>query len=148
MLIKIALGVVVLGLSSHGCLAQTRKPSSVIAPPRTAPLNLYPWLFPSTGGLSRPTLFPGAAPMQAWEPMEMDWGRAELASRLATIRRGTPLNVAVQRLRLLGGVEDGGAQCVPATRYFFKPGYIVNIPERGGRVSGSLQVALGQFHTD
>ncbi len=148
MLIKIVLGVVVLGLSSHACLAQAQKPSSALAPLRTVSLDIYPWLLPSTCGLSGLTLFPWIAPAQTWEPTDMDWGRAELASRFATIRRGTPLKIAVQRLRLLGGVEDGGLQTIPATRYFFKPGYIVTIPQKEGRVSGPLQVALGQMASD
>ena len=150
MLTKIVLSVVLLGLCSHVCLAQTKKPSSAIAPlPHTIPFNLSPWLLPSNARQMPLTLFPEwTTPPQSWDPMSMGWGRAELTAHLAGIQRGTPFKIAVQQLRLLGGVEDGGAQSVPATRYFFKPGYIVTLPEKEGRVSGPLQVALGQMALD
>ena len=146
---KLIAGVVALSLCAACCPAQTHKPSSVIAPPRTAPLDIRPWLSPFNNRQTPLTLFPQMTTSpQNWDPMDMDWGRAELAARLATIQRGMLFKTAVQRLRLLGGVEDGGLQSVPATRYFFKPGYIVTVPQKEGRVSGPLQVVLGQMAYD
>ena len=149
MLSKMVLSVIVLGLCSHGCLAQIRKPSSIIVQPRPSPPDISPCLFPAADKQTPLTLFPvWTTPPQAWDPLNTNWGQTELAAKLAGIKRGMPLKIAVQRLRLLGGVEDGGLQSIPITRYFFKPGYIVTIPQKDGFVSGPLQVTLGQMACD
>ena len=155
---KIVLSLAVMGLCAPCCLAQISKPSAVIAPPRTAPLDIYPWVLPPTGGLSGPTLFPGAAP-QAWDPqnigwLNISWSLAEIAAQLYNIHAGMPFALAVQQIRILGGVEEGGlqresgVQTFPATRYFFAPGIIVNIPEKGGYVTGPPEITRGQLAFD
>ena len=149
MLSKIALSVVVLGLCSHGCLAQTAKPSSVVAPSRTVPLDISSWLFPASSSISHPTLFPEwSTPVQTNSLLNMDWKLAELASKLSDIHAGMPIGIAVQRLRILGGVVDGGFQTLPATRYFFNPGITVIMPQKDGHVSGPIQIAPGSFTYD
>ena len=149
MLSKIALSVVVLGLCSHGCLAQTAKSSSAIAPLRTAPLDLRAWQSYVVSSVSRPTLFPEwNTPVQTNSLLNMDWKLAELASKLSDIHAGMPFRLAVQRLQVLGGVEAGGLQSIPATRYYFSSGVIVNVPQKDGRVTGSPQLAPGSFVYD
>lgn len=150
MLSKIVLSVIVLGLCGHGCLAQTRLPSSAITPlPRTMPLDISPWLFPVQRRGGDPTLFPEwTKPPQAWDPMSISWGFTELTLKLAGIQPGMPVNRALLWLRSLGGVEDGGVQCIPATRYFFRPGIMVYVPAERGYVTGPPQITLGQFHYD
>lgn len=149
MLSKIVLSVIVLGLCSHGCLAQTRKPSSAILPPRPAPLDLRAWQSYVASSVAHPTLFPlWATPVQTNSLLNMDWKLAELASQLSDIHAGMPFSTAVQRLRILGGREDGGLQTIPATRYYFNTGIIVDVPQKNGRVTGPPQLAPGSFAYD
>ena len=153
MLNKIMAGVIVLGLCSHGCLAQPHKPlskpSSAIPPPHPAPLDISPWLYPAANRQLSPTSFPQwTTQPQAWDPLNTNWGFTELTLKLAGIQRGLPLRSALLWLRALGGIEDGGVQYVPATRYYFKPGIMVYVPGENGYVTGPAQISLGQFHTD
>ncbi len=149
MLIKIALSVVVLGLSSHACLAQTHKPLPVAVPPRTAPLDISPWLFPVQNRGGDPTLFtPWTTPAQAWDPINANWDFTALTLRISGIQPGLPVNRALLWLRTLGGIEDGGVQSIPATRYFFSPGIMVYVPTKDGYVTGPPQITRESFHTD
>jgi hypothetical protein len=100
-------------------------------------------------GLLAPLSFrDGSVPMEAYTPVSINWTLAELALRTADIRPGTPSKVAIHRLFLLGGREDGGLQLIPATRYYFSPGIIVNVPIKNGVVTGPLQLSPGLFSVD
>ncbi len=74
--------------------------------------------------------------------MDREWQIAVLSFQLSGIRPGTPLTVAVQEVRLLGGTEDGGLQSVPPTLFYLDPGLFVEIPAKEGQVAGPLRLTL------
>lgn len=149
MLSKIIVGVIVLGFCSQVCQAQTQKPSSIIASPRTAPLDISPWLFPAQNRGGDLTLFPQwIKPVQPESRPILGWDFTALTLQLSGIQPGLPLNRALLWLRTLGGVEDGGLQLLTAPRYYFSPGILVTVPEKDGYVTSPPQITRGQFHTD
>ena len=78
----------------------------------------------------------------------VNWRLADLARRLSDLRRGSSLELALKRIAILGGREDGGLQTIPATRYYFSPGIIVEIPVKEGAVTGPLRIHPGGFSCD
>ena len=149
MLSKIVLSVIVLGLCGHGCLAQTQKPSSTIAPPRTVPLDISPWLFPARSSAGDQILFPQwTKPTHAWNPPILEWNFTALTLQLSGIQSGLPMNRALLWLRTLGGVEDGGVQNILAPRYYFSPGILVTVPEKDGYVTAPPQIMRGYMSYD
>jgi len=80
--------------------------------------------------------------------VSINWRLAELALRLSDLHRGVSLILAIRQISVLGGKEDGGQQSIPATRYYFNPGIIVEIPVRNGVVTGHLRISPGSFSYD
>lgn len=78
----------------------------------------------------------------------VNWRLADLARRLSDLRRGSSLELALKRISILGGREDGGLQTIPATRYYFSPGVIIEIPAKDGVITGPLRIHPGGFDYD
>ena len=102
---------------------------------------------PDTGLLPLP--FQMFAPPARPNPLfNVNWRLADLARRLSDLRRGSSLELALKRIAILGGREDGGLQTIPATRYYFSPGVIIEIPAKDGVITGPLRIHPGGFDYD
>lgn len=160
----LALSAVILGLSARTGLAQpalsaatvNAKPATskgdggpgrrVVSAPECVSFRNYAASVQTDNLTGLNQIF--AMPTQAGILPEVSWSLAELTLRLSDIRVGTHFGFAVQRLRILGGVEDGGLQTIPATRFYFSPGIIVNVPQKDWRVTGTPQISSGQMSYD
>lgn len=137
---KIVIAVSALALSGHLCLAQ--------APKQPTPVMRHWNTDPITGALHTLPFQDFTTPSQTDRLSSINWRLAELALRLSDLHRGTPLKSAVQRISILGGRKDGGLQTIPATRYYFNPGIVVDIPAKNGVITGPLRVRPGAFSYD
>jgi hypothetical protein len=137
---KIMLAVLALTLNSQFCLAQ--------APKHSAPVISHWVTDPITGSLHTLPFQDFALSPKADRLLTINWQLPELALRLSDLHRGTPLKTAAQRMLILGGRKDGGLQRIPATRYYFNPGIIVEIPVKDGVLTGPLRISPGAFAID
>ncbi len=90
----------------------------------------------------------GLRPYVPYSGLDINWQIAELASELYDIGPGTSMKIAVQRIKILGGTEDGGLQTIPAMRFYFDAGIIVVVHARNGVVTGPLQLSPGVMSVD
>jgi hypothetical protein len=137
---NIILVALTIALSSQLCLAQASKHSR--------PVKSHWTIDPVTGSLQTVPFQDFTRSTSPYDQFTINWQLAKLALQLSDLHRGTPLKSAVQRIRILGGREDGGLQRIPATRYYFSPGITVEIPEKNGVVTAPLQLSPGSFHCD
>jgi len=103
---------------------------------------------PNTGALHMLPFQSSAPSAKNNLPGNVNRRSADLARRLSDLHRGTSLKSAAQRIARLGGREDGGLQSIPATRYYFSPGIIVEIPAQDGVITGPLRIHPGSFNYD
>jgi hypothetical protein len=132
---KILFGLLVFILSCQLCSAQA---------PQAPPLGSMTWSVNSNAALSQP-LFPGEPEWKVSglndSPVDREWQIAELVCDLSGIRSGTRLETAVWKIRMLGGIPDGGLQSVPPTFFYLDPGLTIEIPVKDGRVNGPLHLS-------
>lgn len=117
-------------------------------PMRSTPVKSRRNANPNSGTLHAPPSQSSAPPAKTNLLSNVNWRSADLARQLSDLHRGTSLNSAAQRIAILGGREDGGLQSIPATRYYFSPGIIVEIPVKNGVITGPLRIYPGGFNYD